>query len=31
MKETAGNEFQNQIYSGIGITVHAVPASVEID
>lgn len=31
MKETAGNEFQNQTYSGIGITVHAVPASVEIE
>ena len=23
MKETAGNEFQNKVYNGIGITVHA--------
>lgn len=30
MKETAGNEFQDQEYSGIGITVYAVQGNVEI-
>ena len=31
MKETAGNDFQTQIYSGIGITVHAVQGNVDVD
>lgn len=30
MKETAGNEFQNKTYSGIGVTVYAVQANVDI-
>lgn len=30
MKETAGNKFQNQEYSGIGITVYAVQGNVGI-
>lgn len=30
MKEEAGNAFQNAVYSGIGITVHAVQGNVEI-
>ena len=30
MKETADNDFQNQIYSGIGVTVYAVQGNVEI-
>lgn len=30
MKETAGNEFQNQTYEGIGITVFAVQGNVDI-
>ena len=30
MKESAGDEFQTQIYSGIGITVHAVQGNVDI-
>lgn len=31
MKETAGNEFQNKTYTGIGVTVHAVQDTVEIE
>ena len=31
MKETAGNEFQNYKYEGIGITVHAVQGNVSVD
>ncbi len=31
MKETAGNEFQNKTYSGIGVTVYAVQGNVEIE
>ena len=31
MKETAGNEFQNFEYKGIGITVHAVQGNVSVD
>jgi hypothetical protein len=31
MKETAGNQFQKQSYSGIGITVYAVQGNVEIE
>ena len=31
MKETAGNQFQGQIYTGIGITVYAVQGNVEIE
>ena len=31
MKETAGNEFQNFEYEGIGITVHAVQGNVSVD
>ena len=31
MKETAGNEFSNEHYSGIGITVTAVQGNVPID
>ncbi len=30
MKETAGNEFQKQKYSGIGITVYAVQGNVDV-
>lgn len=30
MKETAGNEFQNRTFSGIGITVYAVQGNAEI-
>ncbi len=30
MKETAGNEFQNKTYAGIGVTVYAVQANVDI-
>ncbi len=30
MKETAGNKFQGQEYTGIGITVYAVQGNVEI-
>ena len=30
MKETAGNEFQKQEYSGIGVTVYAVQGNVNI-
>lgn len=30
MKETAGNEFQNKTYTGIGITVYAVQGNVDI-
>lgn len=30
MKETAGNTFQNEVFSGIGITVYAVQGNVEI-
>ena len=30
MKETAGNDFQLQIYSGIGITVYAVQGNVQL-
>ena len=31
MKETAGNEFQNKTYTGIGVTVYAVQGNVDID
>ena len=31
MKETAGNEFQNQTFTGIGITVCAVQGNVNLD
>ena len=31
MKDTAGNEFQDKIYTGIGITVCAVQGNVQID
>ena len=31
MKETAGNDFQGKVYSGIGITVHAVQGNVNIN
>lgn len=31
MKETAGNQFQEKIYTGIGITVYAVQGNVEIE
>ena len=31
MKETAGNDFQGKVYSGIGITVHAVQGNVDMD
>lgn len=31
MKESAGNEFQNKVYSGIGITVYAVQGNVNIN
>lgn len=31
MNETAGNEFQDKEYSGIGITVYAVQGNVEIN
>ena len=30
MKETAGNEFQNRTFTGIGITVYAVQGNAEI-
>ena len=30
MKETANNDFQGKVYSGIGITVHAVQGNVDI-
>lgn len=30
MKETAGNEFQDQEYSGIGVTVYAVQGNVNL-
>ena len=30
MKETAGNEFQKQEYSGIGVTVYAVQGNVKL-
>lgn len=30
MKETAGNEFQNKTYSGIGITVYAIQGNVSV-
>lgn len=30
MKENAGNEFQNRIYTGIGVTVYAVQGNVAI-
>ena len=30
MKETAGNEFQNKSYTGIGVTVYAVQGNVDI-
>lgn len=30
MKETAGNEFQNKTYTGIGITVYAVQGNADI-
>lgn len=30
MKESAGNEFQNQSYAGIGVTVYAVQGNVDI-
>ena len=30
MKETAGNEFQNKTYTGIGVTVYAVQGNVDI-
>lgn len=30
MKETAGNDFQGKIYTGIGVTVYAVQGNVEI-
>lgn len=31
MKESAGNDFQNKVYSGIGITVYAVQGNVNIN
>ena len=31
MKETAGNEFQKQKYTGIGVTVYAVQGNVDIE
>ena len=31
MKETAGNKFQGQEYTGVGITVYAVQGNVEIE
>jgi len=31
MKQTAGNEFQNKTYSGIGITVYAVQAKADME
>ena len=31
MKETAGNEFQNATYEGIGITVYAVQGNVNVE
>ena len=31
MKETAGNQFQGNVYTGIGITVYAVQGNVEIE
>ena len=31
MKETAGNDFQGKVYSGIGITVHAVQGNVDMN
>ena len=31
MKETAGNEFQGKLYTGIGVTVYAVQANGEIE
>lgn len=31
MKETAGNDFQGKVYSGIGITVYAVQGNVDMD
>ena len=31
MKETAGNDFQNYEYEGIGITVHAVQGNVSVN
>ena len=31
MKENANNDFQDNIYSGIGITVHAVQGNVDAD
>lgn len=31
MKETAGNEFQNNKYTGIGVTVYAVQGNVDIE
>lgn len=31
MKETAGNEFQNQVFTGVGITVCAVQGNVNLD
>ncbi len=31
MKETAGNEFQNKTYTGIGITVYAVQGNAPIE
>lgn len=30
MKETAGNEYQNKTYTGIGVTVYAVQGNVDI-
>ncbi len=30
MKESAGNEFQNKTYTGIGVTVYAVQGNVDI-
>ena len=31
MKETAGNEFQNRTFTGVGITVCAVQGNVDVD
>jgi hypothetical protein len=31
MKESAGNEFQNKTYSGIGVTVYAVQGNVDFE
>ena len=31
MKETAGNEFQNQLFTGVGITACAVQGNVNLD